>query len=220
MEASILTILIAVPSAAFTAFAMWLIAQRRIEVENVTQERAKWRGQVRELNLQVHDAILRNQDNKKQLKGLRSQLTVLLNPTDAKDRKILDSITEGSNGPEERAEEFAKRISLLLKHDWERAKLETGFPLCRWTLEAVRHRMNCTKKQGCTCKVKNEVRLCGRYKFRKGPTALLLGVILIAALSIIGGVLCHCFGPSETKHRSMHVLAHGGMDDGVIHGSR
>lgn len=220
METPILTILIAVPSAAFTALAMWLIAQRRIEVENVTQERAKWRNQVRELNLQVHDAILLNRDNNKKLKRLRSELTVLLNPTDAKDRKILDSITKGSNGPEQRAEEFAKRISLLLKHDWERAKLETGFPLCRWTLEAVRHRMNCTEEEGCTCKVENEVRLGGRYKVRKGPAALLLGVVLIAALSIIWGVLCHCLGPSETKHRSTHVLLHACMDDGVIHGSR
>ena len=28
---------------------------------------------------------------------------------------------------QERTEEFAGRISLLLKHDWERAKLEAGF---------------------------------------------------------------------------------------------
>lgn len=44
----------------------------------------------------------------------------------------------GEEDRRERAEEFATRISLLLKHDWDRAKLEAGFFLFRWTLRVNR----------------------------------------------------------------------------------
>lgn len=119
METPFLTILIAVPSAAFTALAMWLIAQRRIEVKNITQERAKWRKQVRKLHLKVHDALPRNPDSEKKLGRLRSEFTALLNPLDPKDCEILECITgRGSRQEQEqRTSDFDSRISLLLKHD-------------------------------------------------------------------------------------------------------
>ena len=88
METPIFIILIAVPSAAVTALAMWLIAQRRIEVENVTQERAKWRKTIRTRALKVDDAILRG--NEADLRRLKSEFRALLNPFDSDDREILN----------------------------------------------------------------------------------------------------------------------------------
>ena len=221
METTIQVVLTAVPTAALTALVTWFIAERRIAVKYITEERAKWRKQVRKLELKVHDAILRNQDNEKELRRLRSEFSALLNPFSSEDREILNCITvKGSRKKrKKRAKKFTRRISLLLKHDWERAKLEAGWCLPRWTLKAKRHRLGCDKGEGCRCRNANGLPWRDKYKVRPMPAALVLGIVLIVVLSIIAWLLCHCFGPSETKHTSMHVLLHAGMDDGGIHSS-
>ena len=67
----------------------------------------------------------------------------LLSPFDEEDIKLLSSIAvvdcDDKEERERKAEEFTKRVALLLKHDWERAKLEAGFFLCHWIWEAERH---------------------------------------------------------------------------------
>ena len=49
----------------------------------------------------------------------------MLNPRDSEDNGILDSICRLNGLAESNAEldEFSKRVALLLKHDWDRAKL-------------------------------------------------------------------------------------------------
>ena len=53
------SVLITVGAVPITAFVTWLIAAKRIVIENVTQERAKWRKKVRARALLVHDAMIK-----------------------------------------------------------------------------------------------------------------------------------------------------------------
>lgn len=115
------TVLAAIVAAIVAAWT----AQRKISIENITQDRRAWREKVREKALSIHDSLVsRNQES---LDRLRTEFRAILNPTDDDDKAIISCITLPEEGKElERAEEFAERIALLLKHDWERVKLEAG----------------------------------------------------------------------------------------------
>ena len=120
------SIMVAVPT---TAFVTWLIAAKRTVIENITQERAKWRDKVRERALLVHDAIIER--NAEKLDRHRSEFRALLNPFDRKDMGIIRCIALPQPGGElGQAEEFADRIARLLKHDWDRAKCEAKTFFC------------------------------------------------------------------------------------------
>lgn len=99
-------------------------SERKIQIENITQERAKWREKIRSNALFVHQAASSG-DNAK-LSELHLSFLLLLNPFDKEDQAILEAITAlgltQNVGP--RLPEFAGRVSYLLKHDWDRAKHE------------------------------------------------------------------------------------------------
>lgn len=99
-------------------------SERKIQIENITQERAKWREKIRVNALLVLQAAAARDDPK--LAELKLVFALLLNPHDAEDRAILTSISNLQNvqDPERRLPEFSGRVSFLLKHDWERAKHE------------------------------------------------------------------------------------------------
>jgi hypothetical protein len=100
-------------------------AQRKIGIENITQDRRSWREKVRTKSLAVHDAIISR--DKESINKHRMEFRAILNPEDEDDGAIISCISLPEEGKElERAEEFAERIALLLKHDWERVKLEAG----------------------------------------------------------------------------------------------
>ena len=124
MESMLATVLTsAAVSALVTATATWWMAERRIAIENVTQERAKWRAAVRDEAAHIveyslagdADALLRS----------RAALRLLLNPLDREDQGILECSLALRETSSEQTEEFGIRVSLLLKHDWERSKHET-----------------------------------------------------------------------------------------------
>jgi hypothetical protein len=118
LTSTVLAAIIAAIVAAWTA-------QRKISIENITQDRRAWREKVREKALAVHDSLISR--NEESLNRLRAEFRAVLNPTDDDDKAIVSCIYLSEEGKElERAEEFAERIALLLKHDWERVKLEAG----------------------------------------------------------------------------------------------
>jgi len=113
-----------------SAFVSIWTTQRKISIENITQERTKWREKVRDKSLEVHNAFI-DRDEKK-LQQLRLEFSLILNPEDGEDKRIIESIRLPEQGKEtELSLEFSKRVSLLLKHDWERVKLEAGAIFCR-----------------------------------------------------------------------------------------
>lgn len=121
MEIKIILTFVAGLIAAYVAF--WN-AERKIAIDNITKERAKWRDKIREVALEVHKAIITG--NQKQLSELKSQFRLLLNPEDEEDKKIIKIIClKDEGGREKQADCFAEHVSCLLKHDWERAKLES-----------------------------------------------------------------------------------------------
>ena len=105
------------------AFISVVTSERRIAIENVTQERAKWRDRIRETSARAHKAIISNAKTE-EFSTLRCEFALLLNPFDSNDQAILKNISPGVTDAEAHAFDFIMRVSLLLKHDWERAKFE------------------------------------------------------------------------------------------------
>ncbi len=110
------------------------VAERRIAIENITQERAKWRDRIR---LKAADAFvaIRTSDQSA-IAELQSAFSLLLNPLDPEDIAIVNSIAPGEGKPDQ-AKEFSDRVALLLKHNWERAKHEAR-PWFYFTKEPAR----------------------------------------------------------------------------------
>jgi hypothetical protein len=99
-------------------------SERKIQIENITQERAKWREKIRSNALLVQQAAAAH--DRAKVKELHGVFQLLLNPLDDEDNDLLRSIDAMStiDRPEPRLAEFLARVALLLKHDWERAKRE------------------------------------------------------------------------------------------------
>lgn len=114
----------AVVSSLVAALVTLRSGERKIEIENVTQERAKWRDKVRLTALQVHQAAVAGDLLK--VAELHLTFELILNPNDGEDNQLLGCIKklEGGDAPQSHLPEFSKRVALLLKHDWDRAKLE------------------------------------------------------------------------------------------------
>jgi hypothetical protein len=109
-------------------------SKRAIQIENITKERAKWRDKIRDLALAVHRAATLKE--RALLIEQRLCLSLNLNPIDTEDTAILSAIDKMSQSEqldEKTLQEFSDRVALLLKHDWDRAKVEAkeadfGFP--------------------------------------------------------------------------------------------
>lgn len=110
-------------------------SERKIQIENVTQERAKWREQIRVNAIKVHKAAIDSaiEVRKSSITELRMVFELMLNPHDPEDVAILKCIEELADckEPVKRLPEFSKRLAFLLKHDWERAKREAKPWWCR-----------------------------------------------------------------------------------------
>ena len=117
-----LQVLLPVATVAATALLTWHLAQRRIAIENITQELAKWRANIRRIALDAHNAMVDGKADK--VERVRNELSALLNPYDREDRKLLACLGGACPCDRKIRDEFALRVALLLKHDWERAKWE------------------------------------------------------------------------------------------------
>ncbi|MFS1467955.1 hypothetical protein BCU33_018040 [Vibrio lentus] len=110
-------------TALVTQFFLKWKADKQISIENITHERKEWRIRLRELLVELIEAV----DKKDRLtaRKIEAELIVRLNPEDKEDLKILNlfpSIYQDWN--EEAIRELSDRLSYLLKHDWERVKGE------------------------------------------------------------------------------------------------
>lgn len=120
------------------------VSERRIVIENVTQERTKWREKIRRITLEVHKAFAAGESEAMEL--LHTELTTSLNPEDDEDQDILKCLKQLiANGNGDRIGKFKHRIALLLKHDWERAKWESERTWWRTGKEPKRIKFNESK---------------------------------------------------------------------------
>ncbi|HHQ4712151.1 TPA: hypothetical protein ACSP78_003119 [Aeromonas veronii] len=99
-------------------------SERKIAMEHITKQREIWRDKIRTKSLNVTTSI----ENKSlsRLSELHTEFFHLLNPLDQMDTEILNLLKEFKENKldEQKHIEFIQRISLLLKHDWQRAKRE------------------------------------------------------------------------------------------------
>ena len=177
MDQSLITIV----GVIITAVVTWSIAQRRIAVENVTKERARWRQQIRWLASQIYEELSEENSSNAKIDKLKMKLRVLLDPCDKRDQKILDYITKKS------IENFITEVTLLLKYDWERSKLEAGFFLCRWFF-CVKRLKKCDVEDG-------EITWCDKYKIKWIPSILTLILLTIFMIIMIKCIEIPCLCP-------------------------
>jgi len=128
---------------ATTVLATAHLGQRRIAIQNITQERRKWRKTIRMKALEVHDALICPDEvaAKLKLERLQAEMRCLLNPSDNYDNNLLEIIsvpnctcikpglvccTKQCESGFNQARIFSKHVASLLKHDWERSKLEAS----------------------------------------------------------------------------------------------
>jgi len=99
-------------------------SDRKIQIENIVQERAKWREKIRVNALLVQQAAVGHEPIK--LDALHFTFRLLLNPHEEEDQLILLTIEnlKSAGRLKLRMAEFSSRIALLLKHDWERTRHE------------------------------------------------------------------------------------------------
>lgn len=114
--------------------------ERAIQIRQITEERAKWRNQMRELAGEIAVAWIEQQKspNHAAVEGLRARLATSINPKDdVHDLAILKHFDGLFFGESSDIAIFSKRIALLLKHDWERVKWDCAplyaKPLIRFT---------------------------------------------------------------------------------------
>lgn len=106
---------------------------KNILIENVVKERKTWRDKIRSLVLEAENGFQKKDENR--INCILAQLTVLLNPMDKKDIEILESLKKTKISWDRiNIEEFYNKVSLLLKHDWERVKKETKTNVSAQTL--------------------------------------------------------------------------------------
>ena len=132
--------------------------------------------------LQVHQAILCGDEAG--VRRLKSEFRALLNPFDRDDRELFDFINVDGARQErrDRADDVAKGFSLLLKHDWDRAKLEAGFFLGRWVLDVKRWRLDWDEGTVGERRVKKGLRFYEKYRIRRVRTT----VLAMVAIALVG----------------------------------
>jgi len=133
----ILTVIISAGVAGLVAV---LTSERRIDAENVIQDRKNWREEIRKLSSTVFGILTRpdTAEREGKLRDLRAEFALRLNPHEIMDQQILQLIAQDGT---QRAEEFIERVELLLKFDWERAKRDASLwrRLFYRTPKRVRH---------------------------------------------------------------------------------
>lgn len=106
-----------------TALATLRVAHISFRSKNVNEQRILWREHVRELT-----SIITSSSKCDIKKEAIAKLTTRLNPVDKCDKKIIEiGYTLISNKNQKDSDKFVELVSLMLKYDWERCKLESMF---------------------------------------------------------------------------------------------
>lgn len=97
------------------------VAQRQLRSQNVIAERTKWRHKIREIARDIGDNPIRN--------TAWIDLAVNTNPYDSKDAALVDEVEKlvGRHASSDECKKIVKSIAIILKHDWERAKIESSW---------------------------------------------------------------------------------------------
>lgn len=121
-EQTLITLLVGV----FGAVVGAVTAYSTIYNSSVIEERKQWRDFIRVKSQMFVKSVDRS--NQRKIREIINEFSMRLNPHDRDDQEIVECMKIALNSPNEFCcDEFFERISILLKHDWERAKLEASF---------------------------------------------------------------------------------------------
>lgn len=114
-------------TAFITAYITKYNNDKNIKVKTILKQRKRWRDKIRYFTRLVNHNYYEN--NFSYILPLICEFEIRLNPKDKEDNKILKNLyllSKLKSNEEDIINEFNKRISLLLKHDWERVKSEVN----------------------------------------------------------------------------------------------
>ena len=119
MDTVMASLLGGVAAALVTAIFTKAASDKSIRIRNITSERQLWRDRLRELVVYSGCAP--------ELHVLRAELEVRLNPGNPEDNGILDCLRcLAYRHDSAKLDEFSRRMAMLLKHDYERARIESS----------------------------------------------------------------------------------------------
>ncbi|XDF78611.1 hypothetical protein AAFX60_005620 [Aliivibrio fischeri] len=104
--------------------------EENMVIKYITDERRKWRENIKSIMADLSEAVQSsalNDGNKIKTRKLATYLKLSINhdPKHKIDNCILGIITELCDNPNyEKFKELEREVAFLLKHDWERAKIE------------------------------------------------------------------------------------------------
>lgn len=112
----------------FTAIIVAYITARAASYsKDIIEERQKWRERIRCLTIEAEKLIGNRQTQNQAYRNLYSEFRVRLNPDSEQDNAILATLREGKINPSElTSAKLLAQVARLLKHDWERAKVEAN----------------------------------------------------------------------------------------------
>ncbi|WP_044415209.1 hypothetical protein [Halarcobacter anaerophilus] len=117
----------AVTAGLVAAIVALFTSERKILIENVTQQRQHWREKIRELSLQIQ-ASYQNQDQEA-LRRHYIEMQLYLNPNDEDDNDILNTIWKmiETKKVENLDIVLGEKLALRLRYDWAEAKKEARY---------------------------------------------------------------------------------------------
>jgi hypothetical protein len=111
-------------SGCLTSFISLRKDERAIQIDQITKERSKWRENMRKLTEDIvttyYEELIPIPLGK--IGVVRARLASSINPKCSHDNDILEHFDNIFTNNYTDIDIFVKRISLLLKHDWERVK--------------------------------------------------------------------------------------------------
>lgn len=114
----------AITASVITALFAKAQSDKHAKIENIIKERKAWRDKLRAIVTEVE--IFAQGQDPKGIASSEARLVVLLNPVDKKDLAIIEALNRiPENWSKQCRHEFMDRVAYLLKHDWERVKLES-----------------------------------------------------------------------------------------------
>lgn len=120
-----------ITGAGFVAVAGWIGSflalrkdERGVQIKQITEERTKWRAQIRAITQNIVKVYADNKEpSNETIASNRAALVTSLNPKCKYDEEILVEYDKLKHNGDLKC--FTHAIALLLKHDWERVKWET-----------------------------------------------------------------------------------------------
>ena len=112
----------------FTAIIVAYITARAASYsKDVIEERQKWRERIRCLTIKAAKLMHDRQTQDQNYETIFSEFRLRLNPDCDHDNAILATLREGKTNPTDvTARKLLAQVARLLKHDWERAKVEAN----------------------------------------------------------------------------------------------